>query len=668
MNKPGWLSVWGGVAVLSLSVLVVGRAEDGSDSSPAVSSESDQLPVEHPECVYFTGDRERFMDQTVLRRLNPGRGYRLSAQTAEVTRMLSYIPPDSQTYTFDQGHPTGSIDSYIFGAMKANNITPAPKTSDVEFIRRVTLDLTGRIPTPARVITFNADTSPDKRAKLVDELLNSPEWIDKWTMFYGDLFQNTATKSSTGLNRFPQGRNAFYQWIKDSLTNNKPYNQMATELITTAADNSFNDGRINYLVGGVVTGGPSQDIMDQMTANTFDTFLGITHVNCLLCHNGRGHLDQLSLWGSRTTRYQAWQLAAFLSHTQAANVKVTSGTTTLTVWSLLDNTKGFTLDYTLNTKTGNRPARVAPAGCKPGQPCYYVPPQYIFNNNGPQAGENYRAALARNITGDFQFARAAVNYLWAYFFGQGLVDPPDTFDPMRLDPNNPPPAPWTLQPSNPALLNALAQHFIDSGYNLKATMREIVNSDAYQLSSRYPGQWDPSYQPYFARKYVRRLWAEEIHDAIVQSSGLVPSYTVTGFTDQGYPKPSYAMQLPDVTAITNDGNANTILNNFLRGNRDDQPRKQDGSILQALTLMNNQFVEARLAATGTNAAPLIKNNLSLANGDLINTLYLNILSRLPSSDEMTAAQAALSGAANRTQAVQDLVWSLYNKVDFIFNY
>ncbi len=659
MNKPGWLSVWSSVAVLTLTSLMVGRADD-----LAVPAD-EQLPVEHPECTYFSGPPERFMDRALAERLQVGRGgHRLSALTADVSRILSYVPPDSRTYSFDQGHPTGSIDYYIFGALKSNNITPAPKTSDWEFIRRVTLDLTGRIPAPDRVISFVADTTPDKRAKLVNELMATPQWVDKWTMFYGDLFGNTANKNSTGLNRFPQGRNAFYQWINDSLTNNKPYNQMASELITTAAANSFSDGRINYLVGGVVMGGPNQDIMDQMTANTFDTFLGITHVNCLLCHNGRGHLDQLSLWGSQTTRYAGWQLASFLSHTQAKTVNMGANQT---VWSLADNTKGFTVDYPLNTKTGNRPARVAPTGCNPGQPCYYVAPQYIFNGNSPTAGENYRAALARNITGDFQFARAAVNYLWAYFFGQGLVDPPDTFDPLRLDPNNPPPAPWTLQPSNPDLLNALAQHFIDSGYNLKATMAEIVNSDAYQLSTQYPGQWDPKWQSYFARKYVRRLWAEEVHDAITQSSGLIPTYTVGGFTDQGFAKPSYAMQLPETAINTNDGNANTVLNNFLRGNRDDQPRKQDGSILQALTLMNNQFVEARLATTGTNAPPLIKNNLTLANGDLINTLYLNILSRLPSGDEMTKAQAALGGA-NRTQAVQDLVWSLYNKVDFVFNY
>jgi hypothetical protein len=623
------------------------------------------LPVSQPDCDYFGANREKFIEAAMNAR-GLSRVHRLSDTTARVTQMLAYVPTGSPTYSFD--NQAGSIDSYIFSNLKANNITPAPQTTDWEFIRRVTLDLTGRIPTPSRVLTFVADTTPGKRAKLIDELLASPQWLDKWTMYYGDLFQNTVTKPSTGLNRFAQGRNAFYQWIHDSLANGKPYNQMATELITTAAPNSYDTGPINWLVGAYVSNGPVQDTTDQMTANMADTFLGITYVNCLLCHNGRGHLDSLSLWGGNITRYQAWQLASLLSHTQAARTPVNSSNTNIYYWSLADNTKGYTNDYTLNTTSGNRPPRVAPAGCKSGQPCYYVAPQYIFNGESPKPGENYRAALAREVTGDFQFARASVNYLWAQFFGLGLVDPPDTFDPMRLDPSNPPPAPWTLQPTNPQLLNALATHFIQGGYDVKALMREIANSATYQLASHYPGQWNAAWEPYFARKYVRRLWSEEIHDAIAQSSGTFPSYNMTGFTDQGYAKVSYAMQFPDVIgAPTGDGNASNLLDSFLRGNRDDQPRKQDGSILQALNLMNNPFVEARLQAAGATPSQLIAKNLALGNTDLINVVFLNILSRYPSGDEMTKAQAALS-AGNRTQAVQDLVWSLYNKLDFIFNY
>ena len=231
-----------------------------------------------------------------------------------------------------------------------------------------------------------------------------------------------------------------------------------------------------------------QDTTDQMTANIADTFLGITHVNCLLCHNGRGHLDSISLWGIQ--HHPLPGLAAFLlsvAHAVGAAPGHDRATTMSITGRSQDNTKGYTNDYTLNTTSGNRPARVAPAGCKSGQPCYYVAPQYIFNGDTPKPGEDYRAALARDVTGDFQFARAAVNYMWAYFFGTGNRGSAGHLRPGAAGSQQSAAAPWTLQPSNAKLLNALATHFVQSGYDLKALMREIVNSHTYQLSSRYPG-------------------------------------------------------------------------------------------------------------------------------------------------------------------------------------
>ena len=134
--------------------------------------------------------------------------------------------------------------------------------------------------------------------------------------------------------------------------------------------------------------------------------------------------------------------------------------------------------------------------------------------------------MARLVTSDFQFARAAVNYVWAAFFGMGIVDPPDQFDPARLDPNNPPPAPWTLQPSNPDLLNALAEDFIANKYDMKHLMRLIANSNTYQLESQYdPTTWNPNWQPLFARKLVRRLWGEEVADSISLSSNVPNTFT-----------------------------------------------------------------------------------------------------------------------------------------------
>ena len=645
-----------GVGALAVTGFVLSRAQD---SLP---------PVAHADCPYFGAERGRFGASGLE---GPGQrrtGVRtLSQVTDQVASALPVLPlngrnPDRHRFLPD------SIDAHIFAALHKNRIEPAPATSDWEFIRRVTLDLTGRIPKPDRVVAFVADSSPDKRAKLVDELLARPEWIDKWTMYFGDLYQNTDRRASTSLRRFPEGRNAFYQWIHDSLASGRPYNQMAGALITAAAPNTYQSGPANWILNGYITGGPTQDIMDSMTANVFDTFLGIAHVNCLLCHNGRGHLDGLSLWGSQVTRYQAWQLAAFLSHTSMSVVRFDSTNNNVYYWNVADNPKAA--DYALNTTSGNRPARVAPAGCKSGQPCFYASPVYIFNGDKPRSGENYREALAREVTGDFQFARATVNYIWAQFFGRGIVDPPDTFDPARLDAENPPPAPWALQPSNAFLLDSLARRFIGGGYDLKALMREIANSETYQLSSRYNGQWNAAWEPYFARKFVRRLWGEEVHDAIVQSSGTLPGYSYTGFTDLGYPKMSYAMQFPDVVGVpTGDGNASNLLDSFIRGNRDDQPRKSDGSILQALNLMNNSFVVQRTHAAGTNASQLIGQNLNRSNPELINTLFLAILSRYPTAQEMAKAQAAIPSNGNsRTAAVQDLVWALYNKVDFVFNY
>jgi Protein of unknown function (DUF1553)/Protein of unknown function (DUF1549) len=670
MGRARWV-ILGSVSFLVVSGFVVSRA----------AGQSDQLPVSDSMCSYFGPEHEKVSTAALK-----GKGIVIrhprSDETVQVLRAMSYVPPGGPTYGFGESHKAGSIDSYIWADFQKNGINPAPATTDWEFVRRVTLDLTGRIPTPTATLAFVNNTSATKRADYIESLLASPQWVDKWTMYYGDQFQNVVNKPSTGVNRFAQGRNAFYQYIHDSLANGKPYNQMASELISTANDNSYTNGPINWLVGYYVPNGPAQDTFDAMTAAVSDTFLGITYVNCLLCHNGAGHLTQINLWGSQITRYQGWQLASFMSHTQPPPKTVVPATPATPVnnniywWSLQDNTKNYTVDYTLNTTSGNRPARVAPAGCKSGQPCYYVPPQYIFNGDTPPSGQTYRASMADEVTKDFQFARAAVNYIWAQFFGMGIVDPPDTFDLARLDPNNPPPAPWTLQPTNPNLLNALATHFVQSGYNVKALMREIVNSQTYQLSSRYNGTWQASYEPYFARKYVRRLWSEEVYDAVAQSSGYQPAYTMTGFTDQGFAQPTYAMQFPDTTTNVantgpkNTGDLNNLLNYFLRGNRDDQVRKQDGSILQALALMNNPMIEMRttVASYGGNPiAPLISQNMTATPTNLINMLYLTILSRYPSTDEMTTATAALS-TGTKNQAIQNLAWSIYNKVDFVFNY
>jgi Protein of unknown function (DUF1549)/Protein of unknown function (DUF1553) len=614
--------------------------------------------VEHPECVLFGPKYNQYVAKAVtvsgITRITPHQA-EISALTNAVAALLPWFPPGSRTDTYQKLRQAGTIDYYIFSALQAAGVQPAPPSTDSEFIRRITLDLTGRIPTPDRVTVFLADGSPDKRSKLVDELIAKPEWIDKWTMFFGDLYQNNSQNAQ--IRRYPDGVKAFNDYVRASLTANKPYDQMTRELISATGSDSYTQGELNLIVGGVVTGGPIQDDFDQQTANIATMFLGLSHVNCLLCHNGRGHLDALSLWGSQTTRYQAWQLSSYLSHTQPKNVPVAGAVNNQPYyWSVADNTAAARTDYPLNTTTGNRPSR-QPVGTEKS-----VAPTYIFSGDTPKPGESYRTAMARSLTADTQFARATVNYLWAYFFGVGLVDPPDQFDPARLDPDNPPPAPWTLQASNPRLLNALALEFIDNKYDLKWLMRTIVNSQAYQFSSRYTGTYNPAWDTLNARHFVRRLWSEEVHDAIAQSSNVLPSYAVASNGTL-----TWAMQFPEPLNTPSAGNAVTpFLDAFLRGNRDDEVRSADGSISQALDLMNDNFVMSRTKSNGATTS-LLAQNIGLPNDQLVNKLFMAVLSRPPSATELSAAMSQL-GTGTRNQSAENLLWALYNKVDFIYNY
>ncbi len=375
-------------------------------------------------------------------------------------------------------------------------------------------------------------------------------------------------------------------------------------------------------------------------------------MNCLLCHNGRGHLDTLSLWGSNFTRAQAWAMSSFLAHTNLQD-PLTDPTNTASPRLWYINDAAYKTDYALNTTTGNRPPR------QPIGTTKTVAPVYPFTGNGPNSGEGYRQSLARQVTSDMQFARAAVNYVWAAYFGMGIVDPPDQFDPARLDPLNPPPAPWTLQPSNPDLLNALAEDFVASNYNIQHLMRLITTSNTYQLSANYdPNTWNPNWQPLFARKLVRRLWGEEVADSISISSN-VPNTFKTGTLTF-----SYAMQYPE-TAVE----PAPFMQSFLPGNRDDQPRRPDGAIQQALVLMNDTQVMGKLVSTGTGATQsLLGQALAISdNTALTKLLYINILSRYPTAAELQTANTLLA-SGTRTQKAQELMWTLYNKVDFMFNY
>ncbi len=546
------------------------------------------------------------------------------------------------------------IDEYIFSRMERDGITPSPLSDDQAFFRRVNLDLTGRIPSADQVRAFAYDTNPAKRDVLVDSLIGNAEFVDKWTMFFGDLYKNNA--NATNVNRYFQGRDAFYSYLKNSIATNKLYHHMAYEIITANGD-SFVDGPTNWIVGGTVPMGPVQDTYDGQAVNLGSMFLGLNTVDCLLCHDGARHLDSVNLWGKQQKRADLWGLSAFFARTQMP-ATVVSQNPQYVKRTISDLTTG---DYRLNTTTGNRTTRAPINGNA------VVAPKYPFTNQTVGANANRRVSLANMVTADPQFSRAIVNYIWEKLMVVAFVTPSNAFDPARLDPNNPPAEPWTLQPTNPELLAALSQWFRDNNYDLRALIALIAKSNAYQLSSQYPGEWKAEYVPYYARKFARRLDAEEIHDAIVKAAGVPVTYSLD-YNGSTYPLPpvNWAMQLPDTIEPRGTTTAQ-FLNGFGRGDRDQSVRDSSGSPIQALNMMNHTFIMTRIHSTnnGSTVQSLLRQTSDPLG--IIENLYLTTLNRFPMDAEIPIAAATMKRLGN-TAGAQSLQWALLNKLEFIYSY
>jgi hypothetical protein len=566
------------------------------------------------------------------------------------------------------------IDFYILGKLEEVGVTPARLSTDEEFVRRVYLDITGRIPSANSLKEFIASTDPNKRDNLIDTLVSAPEFNDKWAVWIEDLLGITERLSTSGRAVQVEGRNAFDAWLREKMSHNWSMIDIAKAVVTGTGNNyQFENGPANLMVASSVGMGPIQDTYDMMLVKTTNAFLGLGHYDCLLCHNGRGHTDQLSSWATRTTRADAHRMAAHFSRVRLSGVPNTVQYQN-PLYNSTNVTDAATGTYDLTTTFGNRPNRT-PYGTERN-----LQPEY---RDGARASGNWREAFANKVTSDPLFAINLTNRMWKEFFGLAMIDPVDALDPDRLDPNHPPKAPWTLQATHPDLLQALAEDFRRNGTSLRELIKVIAKSSAYQMSSRYDGEWKAQYVPLFARHYPRRLWAEEVHDAIVQASGVTPQYSYLLVNNQtvaqGTPANSlpkseptpWAMKMPDINeprylnSLTN-GSAVTFMASFTRGNRDTTRRGGSGSILQQLSIMNdNTVVLSRLKmATSPGLRELAK---ITENAGLVDELWLTFISRLPTETERAKAVAHL-GKGNRNTAIEDLAWVAVNKMDFLFSY
>lgn len=586
--------------------------------------------------------KTRFPGEHTEEKLAPVRPDRqVSDLTHQVTAQLPPTKSSQQKIVW-----RNLIDQHLFGAMQRDAIPHAPLTNDYEFCRRIYLDLTGRIPTPAQLNAFVSNNAPDKRDKLIEELIASPAWVEHWGYWYGDLVRACANRIGNPTLKH------FDAWLRQSFKADKPYDQLVSEMLTATAPNTNwmpDAAPSGFLTRWHITGATMyddnyEDTADEIIVNAARLFLGVNY-QCISCHGGKGFLEKVSLDLVSKKRRDFWAMAAFFGNTRIRVVPYQDR------YTITDDGNGY------DTK-GWSQVRLQREGGD-------IQPTFILTGEKADPRKPLRPQFARMLTQHPQFARATVNLIWKQFFGLGLVDPVDAFDLARQDPKAQLPAPWTCQPTNTDLLDALARDFAAHRFSLKYLMRTISRSNAYQLSSRFDGDWKEGYTPYFARHFVRQLTAEQMHDAISQATLVFGNYKRRDWT---YETPIASARFWTEAASPediNNGEAKNFLRTFGQANREQFDRQPGGSILQAMMLMNSPFVTNRvLAENGSLVEQLVKSAKS--NGELVEELYLATLSRHPLPQEKQLALSWLE--KDRRQGAEDLHWSLLNKLDFVFNY
>ena len=541
------------------------------------------------------------------------------------------------------------VDQFISAKMAGDGVAPSSRTSDAEFLRRIYLDLSGRIPTPEQGERFLNSTDETKRTQLIDELLAAPSYADQMALFLANRFKVTRSHESIST----PARTVFYKFLRDLFANDRRYDEFVRDLITAAGEVDNAPGT-QFFARWMDVSGPIQDSWDDITEKITTSFLGYK-TECVSCHNGRAHLEKINLHLSKRTRTDFWRMSAFLSRMFYVR------------WS--DDPIGFRpriilADRDYGTYSGSVPA--SNPGNRPARIGAVVTPAFFTSGAEPTTGA-WRTELAWMITTDRQFARATANYLWSYFFGYGIVDPADAWDLDRVNPKAALPADWPMQNSQPELLEYLADLLIDNGYHLKPLIRQIVSSETYQLSSRYNGQWKPAFVRYFARHEARRLSAEQMYDAMTTATHTEQPMEIA----MGARPVWYANQLPDPTEPFTDSRVVDFLNQLGRGNWLTIDRSSDPTLLGLLYQMNDpQNVNRSLGLSNANVGVTSRvHEIDSAYPDdqqAIRRMFLATLTRYPTDREMALVMGQRNGP--RYQWLSDLQWALLNKLDFAFNY
>lgn len=490
------------------------------------------------------------------------------------------------------------IDQYVFNKLKQLGIPPSELCTDSEFLRRVTIDIAGRIPTVEETRRFLSDSSADKRDRRIDQLLDSPEYADYFANKWSAVLRNRRRNGNDTPYTY-----AFHAWIRDAMQQNMPYDRFVRSVLTAAGDVDSHPPVAWYRE--VRTAGARME-------DTAQLFLGL-RLACAKCHH-----HPFERWSQQD--YYGFE--AFFSQVDMKSSK----------YNPQQNIRDavFVKAVVPQARNPRTEQNVPPTGL--GSEPLDVP-----------AWQDARHQLVDWMTAADNpfFAKALVNRYWKHFLGRGIVDPEDD---LRV----------TNPPSNPELLDALAQDLVTNGYDLKALIRNICRSSTYQLSST-PTQWNVADKQNFSSFYPRRLTAEVLYDAINQ-------VTEAESTFANIPRGTAAVQLPD------NGFNNYFLEVFGKPEAESAcecERSAEVNLSQSLHLLNSGDVYNRIR-TGAGRAVRFSREQQQSNEKRIEELFLAAFARPPQPHEVQFLTTQIADYDNVQQAWEDTVWAIINTKEFQF--
>jgi hypothetical protein len=508
---------------------------------------------------------------------------------------------------------SSEIDALVLKELKESGVKPAPLTTDEQFLRRITLDLTGELPVPADVTEFVADKDSHKRAKLIDKLLAGDEYARHWARYWRDVISSRATnQQARALTR------SFENWMTDRIKENKGWGEITRAMLTASGKIEFTDdgshGELYFLLSKNGMAGP-----EERAAETSRVFMGI-QIQCAQCHD-----HPSDVW----KRQQFHELTAYFARGRERQVREPSQ----------DGKPGRPLGLELVAAPFGE--HRMPSKTDPNPRLGTVMSPRFLDGKAPRSANTdleRRRALADAVVSkeNYWFAGAYVNRMWGEMMGQSFYMPVDDMGPKK-------------EAVFPAVLARLAASFRATDYDTKALIRTVVNSETYQRQIR-PGD-STSEHLHFAAAYPTRLRADALWESL------------TGVLGQFGGPPGGARPGPGGGMFAGRFGLEGTFKDEFSFDPSTMPDEVEGSVPQALLLMNNPQINQKIQARGTNLLGRILTAYP-DNEEALRMVYLRALARKPTDREMERCRTYVKKADSRAEAFEDILWALINSTEF----